>query len=489
MQSQKLVDVEDLCKTALDQIKNFIKKRDYQSAEILADQYLKVHKDWKVQQYSTMAKMHLKKYNEAKLLCLDNIRKYKLAEDYNNLALIERALGNKKEAYKNAKKAYKLKPDSAPIVGNYAIVSKMLKQNTKAYNLIEDALKIDPNNLLFNFNKAAMLAESGKLHKSKIQFEKVLQLNPTDPNTHVDYFYLLMNMGHYKQAWPYYESRYQKNGQLTAMVKKLNKPVLEIKKRHYEEKICIIPEQGLGDNLMFLRFVEGFQKIAPNSYYYAPKPIFNFAQRMGLRVKDAFDEESTHLISILSLPYHLGITKIPKIKSPIFHQATSSKKLRIGLCWAGSPYHPMDTTRSTYLRWYKPFLEDKNFEIFSFQKDRRPRKYAFDKQIYDYSMGFDEYNINDLAPEITDALDTAQAMNKVDIFISVDTFPVHIAGAIGIPTYVIVSEYPDFRWGRKKKSSDWYDSVTVIRKTSKKSYEQTILELYKKIKSGHVTRS
>jgi tetratricopeptide (TPR) repeat protein len=484
MDTNESIDIEDLCKKALEQIKEFALKKDFQSVEILADQYLKVHKSWKVQQYATMAKMHLRKYEEARLLCKDNIKKYNLAEDLNNMALIERASGNKKLAYKYAKKAYKLKPDSAPIVGNYAIISKMLKQNSKAYNLLEDALKLDSKNLLFNFNKAAMLAESGKLEKSKAQFEKVLELDPTDPNTHVDYFYLLMNMQLYKKAWPYYESRYKKNGQLATMIQKFGKPVYQIKQKYYEEKICIIPEQGLGDNLMFLRFVANFQKIAPNSTYFAPKPIQKFAESMGLRVIEKFDDSSSHVISIMSLPYHLGIQKIPKIDSPLKHQPCKSDKLRVGLCWAGSPYHPMDATRSTHLRWYESFLEDKDLEIYSFQKDRRPRKYAYDQKIYDYSTGFEDYKIIDLAPELTDAWDTALAMNKIDVFISVDTFPVHIAGSIGVPSYVIVSEYPDFRWGRKRKNSDWYESIKIVRKTTTKTYMQVISELHKKIKSG-----
>lgn len=486
METENLIDIENLCKQALEQIKKFIQNRDFESAEILADQYLKVHTDWKVQQYSTMAKMHLKKYDEAKRLALDNIKKYNLAEDYNNLALIERAIGNKKAAYKYVKKAYKLKPESAPIIGNYAIISKSLNQNTKAYNLLLDALRIDPKNLMFNFNKAAMLAESGKLSKAKAQFEEVLKINPADPTTRVDYFYLLMNMGLYRQAWPYYESRYQKNDQLIRMVKKLGKPVMEFKKGHYEENICIVPEQGLGDNLMFLRFVKQFQDIAPNSYYFAPSPILKFAQEMNIRVSDKFEENSSHIISIMSLPYHLNVNNIPKIKSPIQYKPTKGTKLKVGLCWAGSPYHPMDKTRSTYLRWYEPFLEDNEIEIYSFQKDKRPRKYANDSEIYDYSKGFEDYKIIDLSDKLTDAWNTALAMNEIDVFISVDTFPVHIAGSIGVPTFVLVSEYPDFRWGRKKKKTDWYDSVHIARKTMSKTYTQLIGEVHKKIKGEFV---
>jgi hypothetical protein len=74
MDTNESIDIEDLCKKALEQIKEFALKKDFQSVEILADQYLKVHKSWKVQQYATMAKMHLRKYEEARALCKDNIK-------------------------------------------------------------------------------------------------------------------------------------------------------------------------------------------------------------------------------------------------------------------------------------------------------------------------------------------------------------------------------------------------------------------------------
>jgi tetratricopeptide (TPR) repeat protein len=483
--TEETVDLDDLCERALKEIISYLSKKDYTNAEILIDQYLKVRHDWKIHQYAAMTKMYLKKFKEAKNHCLHNIKNYNFAEDFNNLSLIEKALKNKRLSYKYAKKAYDLKSNSHAIVANYAVACKMKNKNKKAIKLVDDAISIDPKNLLYNFNKAAMLAECGKLTAAKIQFEKTLQINPIDITTHLDFFYLLMNMKKYKDAWHHYEFRYQKSGQLQDLIKKIGLPVMQIKKKYYDEEICIIPEQGLGDNLMFLRFVQDFQKVAPNSYYMAPKQIYEFAEKIGIKVHTECKKSSSHIVSIMSIPYHLSTIKIPAPICPYTHKSNISQKLKVGLCWAGSPFHPMDNTRSTYLRWYEDFLADPEMEIYSFQKDRRPRQYENDKIIYDYSEGFDNYKIIDMSPKLNDVISTIDSFNSIDLFISVDTFPIHIAGLCKIPSYVIVGDHPDWRWGKKLKTSDWYQDIKIVRKHNNSSYKKTINSLYKKIKSKH----
>ena len=482
---------QQVCEEAIAKIQELLKKQDYGTAEVIMDQYLKVKPDdWKAQQISSMIKLHLKKFAEAKKLCKDNIKKHNLAEDYNNLGLVERAQNNKRNAYKYAKKAYELKKDNSAIVGNFAIISQIMQKGRQALRLINEATSLDPNNWMLAFNKAAMLAETGKIRLAEKQFEKALELNPIEPNIQIDYFYCLMNLRKYKKAWPHYECRYQKIGQLQKLIKKLDRPVLQIKKKFYSEKICIIPEQGMGDNLMFLRFVEEFQKIAPNSYYHCPEPLLQFAQKLNIKLDKDFQEDSEYVVSIMSLPYHLGTKHIPQINYPIKHNSSVSKKIKIGICWAGSPLHPMDKTRSTALKDFDPFLSDDNFEIYSFQKDRRPRCYTGCKGLFDYSEGFENYkSIIDMSEKLIDASSTAEAMNEIDIFISVDTFPVHIAGSVGVPTYVLVSEYPDWRWGKKLPKSDWYDSVTIVRKSQRKSFAKVIKSLHKKIRNEFLIRS
>ncbi|MBM3208286.1 MAG: glycosyltransferase family 9 protein, partial [Chlamydiae bacterium] len=50
--------------------------------------------------------------------------------------------------------------------------------------------------------------------------------------------------------------------------------------------------------------------------------------------------------------------------------------------------------------------------------------------------------------------------------ITVDTAVAHLAGALGIKTWVLINEVPDHRWFLDIESSPWYPSITLYRQTS-----------------------
>jgi hypothetical protein len=147
----------------------------------------------------------------------------------------------------------------------------------------------------------------------------------------------------------------------------------------------------------------------------------------------------------------------------------------------------MDYQRSTYLNWYRDFLNDSSLELFSFMKDRRDRKYKFkEAKTINYSKGFQKYKIKDFSEQLHSALDTATLLNQIDVLVTVDTFTAHIAGSMGVPTYLIVSNLPDWRWGKTEAESDWYPSIKIFRKSAKRSFKSVIKNVYKKIKGDYL---
>lgn len=473
-----------LIEASKDKIKDLIAAQSYIEAEIVAEQALKIKNDFKLKQLLAILKMYLGKMPEAKKLCLENIKKYKLAEDYNNLSLVERSLRNFSASYSAGKKAYKKKPNSASIAANFAITAMVCNKPKEAFVAIEKALAIDSNCSMFYANKASMLCDMKKYEEAEPIFEKCISLNPRENQIYMDYFYCLSNQKKYKKAWPYYESRYGKIKELMQNIKVLGKPVMYFKKPFYDEKICIIPEQGAGDSIMFLRFLPEFQKIAPNSYFYCNDNTYEFAKKLPINISDKFHDDSSHVMGIMSLPFHLGVSNIPPPISPIVHSPVKHEKLKIGICWAGSAFHPMDWSRSTYLKWWEPFLLDKNMEIYSFMKDRRPRLYTNTKEEINYSEGFENYKINDLSANFTSAYATALEFNKIDVLVTVDSFVAHLAGTCGVPVYLLVSDKHDWRWGPRQRHSEWYPTIKIYRRKKSKSFQEIIENVHQNIKGG-----
>ncbi|MEE3623288.1 hypothetical protein UCD39_04715 [Nitrospirillum sp. BR 11752] len=73
----------------------------------------------------------------------------------------------------------------------------------------------------------------------------------------------------------------------------------------------------------------------------------------------------------------------------------------------------------------------------------------------------------DLAPDIRDFADTAAILMEVDLLISSCTAPVHLAGALGRPVWVVLPRSPDWRWGLGRTDSDWYPSARLYRQETR----------------------
>lgn len=62
-----------------------------------------------------------------------------------------------------------------------------------------------------------------------------------------------------------------------------------------------------------------------------------------------------------------------------------------------------------------------------------------------------------------DFRDTAAVLANCDLLISSDSGVVHLAGALGIPTWVALCHVPEWRWGLHTERTPWYPSLRLFR--------------------------
>ena len=70
----------------------------------------------------------------------------------------------------------------------------------------------------------------------------------------------------------------------------------------------------------------------------------------------------------------------------------------------------------------------------------------------------------------------------MDVIVTVDTSVAHLAGALGVKTFLLLPYASDWRWFRDTKTTPWYDSVEIFKQKDCISWETEINEIVEKLK-------
>jgi hypothetical protein len=150
---------------------------------------------------------------------------------------------------------------------------------------------------------------------------------------------------------------------------------------------------------------------------------------------------------------------------------------RIGLVWSGNPNNPLDPRRSIRLADWVPHLPAQ-FQYFCLQKDVR----AEDRATLDSS---DLFSFDD---DLLGFADTAALCNCMDLVISVDTSLLHLSGALGHRTWLLLPFTPDWRWLRDRSDTPWYPSVKLYRQKAagdwNELFERVAADLRREFQAG-----
>ena len=159
----------------------------------------------------------------------------------------------------------------------------------------------------------------------------------------------------------------------------------------------------------------------------------------------------------------------------------SKKKITIGIAWQGDPTYRWDHLRSVPLKLFKPLVNLPNIELVSLQKGNGST------QLNDVVSSFP---IEDLGESIDVAsgafMDTAAIMTHLDLVISPDTAIVHLAGALGVPTWLMLPTIPHWVWLLDRTDSPWYPSTRLFRQTDAGTWGPVIESMSKALSSGMV---
>lgn len=239
-------------------------------------------------------------------------------------------------------------------------------------------------------------------------------------------------------------------------------------------KLLLWAEQGAGDTFQFVRFVKQARErsraadvwlevpedLAPILHGQVPAHVYAMPPAGDLPYP--FDAHT----SLMSLPHTLGlllpdVTGAPYLKPKGKVELPKADGLKVGIVWRGSSTHPNDNNRSIH----EPSV-------------LAPLLAVPGTQFYSFQMGHEApAGVIDLAAGITDWTHTAALLGAMDLLISVDSGIVHLAGALGVPTWVLLPSVPDFRWLLGRSDSPWYDSLRLFRQPTAGDWASVISQV------------
>ena len=132
-------------------------------------------------------------------------------------------------------------------------------------------------------------------------------------------------------------------------------------------------------------------------------------------------------------------------------------ELKIGIGWQGSQGTKVDIGRSFDLKRFENIAALPNVKLISLQKGYGS------EQLNHLPQGMQVLDFGDELDADGAFLDSAAVMMNLDLVITSDTALAHLAGSLGIKTWIALKYVPDWRWMLERKDSPWYPSVTLYR--------------------------
>lgn len=266
----------------------------------------------------------------------------------------------------------------------------------------------------------------------------------------------LMRRGDFAGAWRVSDAALRaRRGQCLAHLPRHEQPVWDGTPPH-GRRVLVHCYHGLGDTIQFIRYAPLLRTLAAEVAVWAPPallPLLRTATGIDrlLPLDDGaplagFDVH----VEVMELP-HLFRTELATIPAevPYLHvpPATLPRdgRLAVGLVWRAGDW---DARRSIPFPLLAPLAETTGVTLHLLQRG---------PALTEAPDGFGVVSGSD------DVLEAARVMRALDLVISVDSMPTHLAGALGVPVWTLLHGDADWRWMTRRDDSPWYPTMRLFR--------------------------
>jgi ADP-heptose:LPS heptosyltransferase/Tfp pilus assembly protein PilF len=334
-----------------------------------------------------------------------------------------------------------------------------------------EAVRYSPETSNHRVELALTHLSRGERDEAGRQFREGIAKEPEAAAPHMGLGELLLSLGEYGPGWMEYAWRNKLDQARGTLPKMVAAPWNGMKLPG--GKLLLVADQGYGDMIQFARYIPWVKQRVPELIIgWGPEVTALLGDHPDIdhciaKWTDVPHHDAYVLLSTLPWIFNTELHTIP---TPIPYLAPKAGevarwrqrldadlqpgRLRVGIAWTGRPTHPNNIRRSIRLETLAPVLANRDVDFVVLQKPFPDEDRAFAATVP---------NLLDISGELESFADTGAVLAGIDLLISVDTAVVHLAGAIGAATWVLVPEPADWRWLLDREDSVWYPSLRLFR--------------------------
>lgn len=375
-------------------------------------------------------------------------------------------------------------PDAAFRCGNVLMV---LDRPAEAEHVYRHALILEPGEGCIANNLAGALRRQGRLSDAAAWYRRAVRCEPNSPEYNKNLGACLIQQGQWQEGWPHYDWRSRQavwrwRRELPGVPRWDGSPLTG-------KRILVHYEQGLGDTLQFIRYMAVLKAMGARTLFECQPTLRDILRGVEgidqlICCGDPLPEADVHA-PLMSLPGLCGSTpaivpgaSVPYLHPPRDRVAAWASRIgnhgtRVGINWQAAA-----ADRSIPLAAFAPLASVQGVRLFSLQQD------VGLEQLKDWTghVQITCFDDSDRQRAYGGFVDSAAIIANLDLIVSCDSAMLHVAGAMGKPTFLALPFVGDWRWMNDPERTVWYECVRVFRADSPGAWHAVIERVAQAIK-------
>lgn len=401
---------------------------------------------------------------------------------HNAQGIVFNDLGRHEEAVVAFRRAIALAPTFAEAHNNLGNALHDMGRFDEALDALQQALDVRPAYAEAQSNRGLALQELGRFDEALQAFDRAVEARSGFAEASKRRASLHLLRGDFAKGWADYGASLQAARRPDGgRIPFWNGESLRGK------SILLSEPNGFGDALHFWRFIPVLQAMGADVAFHGRERLFRLLRSSPWQVRllseVPADARFDYRTELWSLPRLLGTT-LDTIPDGVPYFAAEPERvarwsalvdpraINIGIAWQGNPERKIDVGRSIPLAAFRPLCDVPGVRMVSLQRTHGL------EQLRDLPDGMSIVEPGDAFDAGRDAfVDTAALMAQLDLVVCSDSAVAHLAGALGVPTWVALKHIPEWRWLLGRNDSPWYPTMRLFRQHQAGAWDAVFAEM------------